>query len=123
MEATCFACQSDKATCAKGTAAEQVAAYNDAATYKLKQQATKDTTKVKLVTTVMHEPNSKTAVGRFYFKPSTTASLYGSKSVMEFTFGAQTFGASAICSVWTVDGTKPSMVTSDAVQNCKVEGS
>jgi hypothetical protein len=123
MDVVCFGCQKSKSTCAKGTAAEQTAQYNDAATYKLKQQATADTTKVKLVSNVQYEPHSKTAVGRFYFKPSTTASLYAGFSVFEFTFGAQTFGTTAVCSVWTVDGTKPSKTPSDAVKNCEVTGS
>jgi hypothetical protein len=74
-------------------------------------------TDVLKVKDVAYHPNSKTAVGRFVFKPQTTMSLYAgaSSSTIAYTFGSQTFGDSAICQVFTSSGTMPSTTPSDLV--------
>jgi hypothetical protein len=71
----------------------------------------------------MYCPNSKGAIGKFVFKPSTSMTLYAGKSTIDYTFGSQTFGATAKCMVFTSDGTKPSMIHSDLVSKCEISGS
>jgi hypothetical protein len=133
ITATCWACDSGTQAC---TAANSRAATADqgvvesvaTVTFTFKQDAnsTKATDFLK-VKDVMYEPNSKNAVGRFYFKPSTTMPLYkytGSNkgSKISYTFGSQTFGSTAICQVFTSDGTRPSSTPSDLVNKCEASG-
>jgi hypothetical protein len=129
MTATCFACDSASASCTKEQSALAVASsgkgvirYKSDVTFTFKQDGTASTDVLK-VKDVMYQPNSKTAVGRFYYKPSTTMSLYAAYSTIAYTFGSQTFGAGAICQVFTSSGTAPSMVPSDLVSNCVISGS
>lgn len=90
----------------------------------MKQDGTASTDVLK-VKDVAYHPNSKTAVGRFVFKPQTTMPLYSgaTSSTIEYVFGSQTFGTGAVCQVFTSSGTMPSMVPSDLVYNCVVSGS
>jgi len=122
-DATCFACDAAGSDCTKTesqAAAKGVVKHKSDVIFTFKQQGTKSTA-VLAVKDVAYQPNSKSAVGRFYFKPSTTMSLYAT-STIAYTFGAQTFGTGAICQVFTSDGTKPSMTPSDIVSNCAISG-
>jgi hypothetical protein len=128
MTATCFACDSASGSCTKeqsalavGSSGKGVARYVAGVTFTMKQDGVASTDVLK-VKDVAYQPNSKTAVGRFYFKPSTTMSLYATSTVA-YTFGSQTFGAGAICQVFTSSGTAPSMTHSDLVSNCVISGS
>jgi len=49
--------------------------------------------------------------------------LYAGKSAIDYTFGSQTFGATAKCMVFKSDGTKPGMAHSDLVSKCEISGS
>jgi len=129
MTATCFACDSASGSCTKENSAktvassgEGVARYKSDVTFSFKQDGTgtADFLKVK---DVAYQPNSKTAVGRFYYKPSTTATLYATYSTIAYTFGAQTFGTGAICQVFTSVGNAPSAIPSDLVSDCVISGS
>lgn len=123
-DATCFACDAAGSDCTKAdsqAAVKGVVKHKSDVIFTFKQGGAKDTA-VMTVKDVAYQPNSKTAVGRMYFKPSTSMSLYAT-STIAYTFGAQTFGANAICQVFTSDGNKPSKVPSDIVSNCAISGS
>jgi len=129
MTATCFACDSASGSCTKEQSALTVAntglgvaRYNADVTFVFKQAGTNTVTALS-IKDVAYQPNSKTAVGRFYYKPSTTFPLYGGFSDISYTFGSQTFGTGAICQVFTSSGTAPSAVPSALVSNCVVSGS
>jgi len=81
--------------------------------------ATPDVLKVK---DVSYQPHTKAAIGRFFYKPSTSMTLYAS-STIAYTFGTQAFGATSICQVMTSSGTSPSSTPSDLVNACVVSGS
>lgn len=101
------------------------AAYNanTPVTFTFGQDGTAATNVLK-VKDVAYWPNTMTAVGRFVYKPNFTGgSLYGAHSTIAYTFGAQTFGTSAICQVFTSSGTLPTMTPSDLVSNCVISGS
>jgi hypothetical protein len=119
MKATCFACDSGSAgTCAAADSAvdktKGVVGYVAGVTFDFKQSGDAATNVLK-VKDVVYQPNSKGAVGRFFFAPSTTAKLYKTHSTIKYTFGSQTFGSNAICQVFTSSGTAPSTTMSDAV--------
>lgn len=128
MTATCFACDSASSTCTKEesalttTSGKGVFKYDSSKTFTMKQDGTASTDVLK-VKDLMYQPNSKTAVGRFYYKPFPTVSLYAAYSTVAFTFGSQTFGTGAICQVFTSVGTAPGTVMSDYVSNCVISGS
>jgi hypothetical protein len=88
----------------------------------MKQDGTASTDVLK-VKDVMHQPNTKTAYGRFYYKPSTTMKLYAAESKIAYTFGSQTFGTGAICQVFTSGTAMPTAVPSDLVSDCVISGS
>jgi len=127
MTASCYACDSGDDDCAKadsataGASGKGVVRYLSSVTFTMKQDGTASTDVLK-VKDVNYQPNSKTAIGRFYFKPSTTMSLYAT-STIAYTFGSQTFGTGALCQVFTSSGTAPSMTPSDLVSNCVISGS
>lgn len=127
MTASCYACQASSADCTHtnsataGANGKGVASYAQAVTFKFKQDGTAGTD-VLSVKDVTYQPNTKTAIGRFFFKPSTTMPLYAT-STIAYTFGSQTFGNNAVCSVFTSNGNQPSMTHSDLVNNCVVSGS
>lgn len=133
LTASCFACDTSGASCTSaqantdGSSGKGVVRYVAAVTFKFKQDGTASTDVLK-VKDVAYHPNSKTAVGRFVFKPQTTMSLYASTTVAKsstiaYTFGSQTFGTGAICQVFTSSGTMPSMTPSDLVYDCAISGS
>lgn len=129
LTATCFACDSAYNACTKEQSAlavastgKGVARYNSGATFTMKQDGTASTDVLK-VKDFAYQPNTKTAVGRMYFKPSTTMALYGGYSLINYVFGAQTFGAKAVCQVMTSSGTKPGTTHSDLVTTCTISGS
>jgi hypothetical protein len=129
MTATCFACDSDYTACTKEQSALALAStgkgvfkYKSDKTFTMKQDGTASTDVLK-VKDVLYQPNSKTAVGRFYYKPHTTMSLYATYSTIAYTFGSQTFGTGAICQVFTSSGNAPGTVMSDLVSNCVISGS
>lgn len=128
LTATCFACDSNSGTCTSaesataGSGGKGVARFVSGVTFTMKQDGTASTD-VLSVKDVSYTPNSKTAVGRFVYKPSTTMSLYGTYSTIAYTFGSQTFGTGAICQVFTSSGTKPTAVPSALVSNCVISGS
>lgn len=121
----CFACDSNSATCTKdnskatGANGKGVARYVDSNTFEFKQKGAKlaDVLKVK---DFAFQPNSKNAVGRFYFKPQVGSgvSLYAAQSKIDYTFGAQAFGTGALCQVFTSNGNMPSTTMSDLVSVC-----
>jgi hypothetical protein len=128
MTATCYACDSNAATCTKAesqtdatTGTKGVARYVSSVTFTFKQDGTASTDVLK-VKDVMYQPNSKNAIGRFYYKPSTTQTLYAG-STIAYTFGSQTFGTGAICQVFTSSGNAPSMTHSDLVNKCVISSS
>jgi len=103
MTATCFACDSAGSACTKeesalavGSSGKGVARYVADNTFTLKQDGAQSTDVLK-VKDVIYQPNSKNAIGRFYYKPSTTMKLYAAESKIAYTFGSQTFGTGAIC--------------------------
>jgi hypothetical protein len=130
MTATCFACDSsigDGGACSKENSAKTVAnsgigvvKYQQAVTFKMKQDGTASTDVLK-IKDVLYVPNSKTAIGRFHFKPSTTAKLYAGSSI-DYTFGGQTWGTTGICSVMNANtaGTAPGLTHSDMASSCVV---
>jgi hypothetical protein len=130
MTATCFACDSsigDNGACTKENSAKTVAnsgigvvRYAQAVTFKMKQDGTASTDVLK-IKNVLYVPNSKTAIGRFYFQPSTTMKLY-SGSTVDYTFGGQTWGTKGICSVMNANaaGTAPGATHSDTASSCVV---
>jgi hypothetical protein len=129
MTATCFACDSGSGSCTKEQSALAVASsgkgvvrYKADVTFTMKQDGTASTDVLK-VKDVNYQPNTKTAIGRFYYKPSTTMSLYAAHSKIAYTFGSQTFGTTAICQVFTSSGAAPSAVPSDHVSDCVISGS
>jgi hypothetical protein len=88
-------------------------------TFKLKQDGA---WKAKYLTVVSptFEPNTKDAIGRFYFQPNFKApATVWPGSEFEYTFGTHAFGAEATCQV--VKGTTaPGTVMSDAVSVCLI---
>jgi hypothetical protein len=81
MTVACYSCDSGSNTCTKaesetsGNTGKGVARYVSSVTFKLKQDGTASTDVLK-VKDVNYIPNSKGAIGKFYFKPSTSMSLY-----------------------------------------------
>jgi hypothetical protein len=93
MTYSCFACEKSATTCANTVVTDstandkQCSKYVSTVTGTFKQNTAADTTAATLkITQFKYEPNSKTALGRFYYKPSTTMSLY-TGSTIEYTFG------------------------------------
>jgi hypothetical protein len=128
LTATCYACDSNGADCTKDnsddagtTGTKGVARWASANTFTFKQDGTASTD-VLGVKDVAYQPNSQNAFGRFYYKPSTSQTLYAG-STIAYTFGSQTFGTGAICQVFTSSGTAPSMTHSDLVNKCVISGS
>lgn len=79
----CYACDKAGSDCDKAASAaatKGVAGSIADAKFKLEQNDAKDTA-VLTVKDVRYQPNSKTAVGRFYYKPSTTRSLYAASTI------------------------------------------
>ena len=80
----CFACEklSTVANCVKtivvdGTSSDvQVSKYVSSVTGSFTQNTANTTATTLKITNFKYEPNSKTAIGRFYFKPSTTETIY-----------------------------------------------
>jgi len=66
------------------------------------------------------EPNTKDAMGRFYFKPNfNSPATVWTGSVFEYTFGTHAFGSEATCQV--VKGTtSPGTMFSDSVSVCEI---
>lgn len=129
MTAGCWACDSASSTCTSAESAaalsgsgKGVARYTNTKDFTMKQDGTASTDVLK-VKDLMYQPNSKNAVGRFYYKPFPTVSLYATYSTIAYTFGSQTFGTGAICQVFTSVGTAPGTVMSDYVKNCVISGS
>jgi hypothetical protein len=129
--ATCYACDSTGNVAATCSLAEAVAATKgvataasgaNAVTFTMKQNGAKDTA-VLTVKDLAYQPNTKGAIGRFYYKPSTAMKLYSGYSTIAYTFGSQTFGSGAICQVFTTVNNQPSMVPSALVSDCVISGS
>lgn len=92
-DAKCWACDKAGNDCdaaASATSAKGVLGSTADAKFTFKQDGAKSTA-VLAVKDVVHQPNSKTAFGRFYFKPSTSMSLYATSDI-QLSFGGQTFG-------------------------------
>ena len=125
MTASCYALDSTGAagTKASDMAAMGVAKYAAGVTFTFKQNGAKaNPVDVLKVRDVKYEPHTKAAIGRFFYKPSTSMPLYATSTVM-YTFGAQTFGTAPICQVMTSSGTSPSNTPSDLVNTCVISGS
>jgi hypothetical protein len=131
MTASCYACDSANAACTGANSIQVDNAANDrgvakyvaGVTFTFKQNGAAATTPdVLKVRDVKYQPHTKAAIGRFYYKPSTSMPLYATSTIM-YTFGSQTFGAGAICQVHTSSGTAPSGTPSDLVRTCAISGS
>lgn len=104
MTATCFACDANTGSsdCTKeesataGNTGQGVVSYAAAATVTYAQDGTAVATKLS-IKDVAYVPNSKTARGRLSYKLKDTATVYGTHTTVAYTFGGQTFGASAQC--------------------------
>lgn len=125
LEASCYACDKGNGAC---TSTESAADVKGVAGYVAANKFTFDQNEVKStdvlsVRDVTHCPNTKTSVGRFHYKPSTTMPLYSGYSTIAYTFGAQAFGTTSICQVFTSNGNAPSMTHSALVSKCVVSGS
>ncbi len=81
------------------------------------------TAKYLTVVSPTFEPNTKDAMGRFYFKPSfqSPATVWPG-SIFEYTFGSHSFGSEATCQVRT-GSTGPTGAMSDAVSICLISSS
>jgi hypothetical protein len=134
LTATCFACDavSGSGDCtttesaATGNSGQGVVAYNVAATVTYKQSGTADATKLS-IKDVGYYPNSKTARGRLSYKLKDTATVWGGKTTVAYTFGGQTFGTGAQCQIYaestTMRGWPGDSMLSDRVTNCVISGS
>lgn len=73
---------------------------------------------------VAAEPNSKNAVGRFYYRPSFSHQMYAGHSTIDYTFGDQAFGAKSVCRVFATKDGKPDLETPYMdVSECSLSGS
>lgn len=128
MQATCFVCDEgakgalDGKCLASASDANAVMHYNKDVKFSFKQDGTKGTDVIK-IEDVHHQPNSKGVVGRLFFKPSTSMKLYAGESVLQYKFGDQTFGDSAICQVFESATGGPGKAPSKLVNKCVVTGS
>jgi hypothetical protein len=127
MSASCWACDNTAdnldSKCVKGTTTDHVLQYEATATFKFKQKETKSTAVLK-VTQVGYQPNSKLAVGRFFYRPSFSHKMYAGHSTIAMKFGDQNFGAKAVCRVFASLNGEPDLKTPyTGVNDCVISAS